>query len=91
MENKDKQLEQSKDVIRLNHNINRLNTLIEKRLSFWRNFFLGVVTGVGSVIGATIIGGILIGFLVANIDKLDDIPLIRRVVDSEDLERYIEE
>jgi hypothetical protein len=91
MENKDKQLEQSKDVIRLNHNINRLNILIEKRLSFWRNFFLGVVTGVGSVIGATIIGGILIGFLVANIDKLDDIPLIRRVVDSEDLERYIEE
>jgi hypothetical protein len=75
----------------LEKKLDRQNELVERRISFWHNFLLGIVRGVGSVIGATLIGGILIGILVANLDKLEKVPLLRRIVDVEQIEDYIEE
>ncbi len=44
--------------------ISRLNTLLEKRVSFKRMFLLGVVHGLGTALGATIVAGIFIALMI---------------------------
>ena len=76
------------DVKQINESIEQLNSLLKARVSFWRNFLLGVVTGIGSVIGAAIIGSILLGFLASN---WDDIPILRNIIPRETVEEFVEE
>jgi hypothetical protein len=73
---------------KINENIERLNTLLEARVSFWRNFLLGIITGIGSVIGAALIGSLLVGLFASN---LDNIPILRDLVPTETVQEYIEE
>jgi hypothetical protein len=70
----------------LNTNIEELNKLLKKRLSFERNFFLSIVSGIGSTIGAVLIGGLLIGLIVSNLDK---IPFINNFLSTDQVKEYI--
>ncbi len=72
----------------LDTNIEELNKLLKKRLSFGRNFFLSMVSGIGSAIGAVLIGGLLIGLIVSNWDK---IPFIQDIFPTEQVEEIIHE
>ena len=69
--------------------INKLNSSLEKRNSFFRNFLLGILTGLGSAIGAILIGGILITLIVSNLDFLEQIPVLRNVITVEQVEEVI--
>ena len=70
----------------LDTNIVELNKLLKKRLSFGRNFLLSMVSGIGSAIGAVLIGGFLIGLIVSNWDK---IPFIQNIFPTDQIEEYI--
>lgn len=72
----------------LNESVKQLNSLLRSRLSFWRNFLIGLVAGIGSAIGAAIIGSILVGVLVAN---LDEIPIIRDIIPTQKVQEFLEE
>ena len=70
----------------LNTNIEELNKLLKKRLSFKRNFLLSIVSGIGGAIGTVLIGGLLIGLIVSNLDR---IPFLEDLLPIEDIEEYI--
>jgi uncharacterized membrane protein YjjP (DUF1212 family) len=70
----------------LDTNIVELNKLLKKRLSFGRNFFLSMVSGIGGAIGAVLIGGLLIGLIVSNWDK---IPFVQDIFPTDQIEEYI--
>ncbi|KUK67546.1 MAG: hypothetical protein XD87_0068 [candidate division WS6 bacterium 36_33] len=70
----------------LDTNIEELNKLLKKRLSFGRNFLLSIVSGVGSAIGAVLIGGLLVGLIVSN---LNEIPFIKDLLPTDQIEEYI--
>jgi branched-subunit amino acid ABC-type transport system permease component len=70
----------------LDTNIEELNKLLKKRLSFGRNFLLSIVSGVGSAIGAVLIGGLLVGLIASNLDK---IPFIENFLPLDQIEEYI--
>ena len=69
-----------------NEKIDKLNLLLEKRLSLKRNFLIGIVTGIGSAIGALLIGSILVGLLMSNLDR---IPLLRDIFPPETIQEYV--
>lgn len=66
--------------------IDRLNKLLEQRISFKRNFFLGIVAGIGSAIGALLIGTLLVSFVISNIER---IPLLKDLLPQKTVEEYI--
>jgi hypothetical protein len=70
----------------LNRDIEELNKLLKKRVSFERNFLLSIVSGIGSAIGAVLIGGLLIGLIVSNLDK---IPFINDFLSTDQVKEYI--
>ncbi|KUK67444.1 MAG: hypothetical protein XD87_0119 [candidate division WS6 bacterium 36_33] len=70
----------------LNTNIEELNKLLKKRLSFKRNFLLSIVSGIGGAIGTVLIGGLLIGLIVSNLDR---IPFLEDLLPTEKIEEYI--
>jgi hypothetical protein len=70
---------------RLLEKLEHLNTLLEKRTNRWNIFFSGVINGIGSAIGAALIGAILVGLLASNLGK---IPIIRDILPKE-IEEYI--
>jgi hypothetical protein len=70
----------------LNKNIEELNILLKKRLSFKRNFLLSIVSGIGSAIGAVLIGGLLVGLIASNLDK---IPFVQDLLPTDQIEEYI--
>ena len=58
----------------LSENIQKLTKQVEKANSFWRNLTRGVLFGIGSAIGASIIAAIIIGSLTRIIHSVKDIP-----------------
>ncbi len=70
--------------------VTRLTELMEKRVSFWHNFLMGIVNGVGSVIGATLIGGVVVGLILSNIDKLEEIPFLDELINPSEVEELLE-
>ncbi len=77
-----------KDRDKINENFEQLNSLLKARVSFWRNFLLGIVTGIGSVIGAALIGSLLVALAASN---LDSIPFLRDLIPSETVQMDIKE
>lgn len=71
----------------LNKNLTKLNKNIEKQLSFKFILLKGVVYGVATVIGASVVAGIVLSILSKTIDSVDDIPLIEDVVDEIEIEK----
>lgn len=77
-----------KEQDKINNNIEQLNSLLVKRVSFWRNFLLGIIAGIGSVLGAALIGSLLVALAASN---LDNIPILRDLIPTETVQEYIEE
>ncbi|EKE11042.1 MAG: hypothetical protein ACD_15C00151G0020 [uncultured bacterium] len=56
----------------------KLTGEMEKMNSFSRRFFLGIVFGVGSAIGASIIAATIVTALINLIPPLQDAPFLRK-------------
>jgi hypothetical protein len=77
--------------VKLVEEIQELNTLLKRRISIKYVFFLGIVRGVGTVIGATLVGGLILGFIASNIDRLNEIPIVENFINAERVQEVIEE
>jgi len=63
---------------KLSKNIEELTKQIESSNSSWRNFSRGVLFGIGSAIGASIIAAIIIGTVAKIIHSVSYIPGVLR-------------
>jgi hypothetical protein len=60
----------------LEKNIKELSEILEKQNSFKMVVLRGVVFGLGSAIGATVIAGLVLVILGATINTIEELPLI---------------
>jgi len=63
---------------KLSKNIQELTKQIESSNSSWKNFGRGVIFGIGSAIGASIIAAIIIGTVAKIIHSVQGIPGVLR-------------
>lgn len=68
-----------------------LNSNIKKQISFKRNFFLSIVSGIGYTIGATIVAGIVIAILSWTINSIEDVPVLNKLIDSTKLQQNFQQ
>ena len=64
----------------LNKNIKDLNLVIKRANSFRYVFFRGILWGLGSVIGATVVAVIIIAILSRIIQSVNDIPILNNII-----------
>mgnify|MGYP001123481029 CR=1 FL=1 len=57
-------------------NLDSLRASIDRSNSWKWAIFLGVARGVGAVLGATVIAGLLLGWAAATFDQVSEIPYI---------------
>jgi hypothetical protein len=57
--------------------------------SYWKIFLRGIVAGIGTALGATIIAGLLVAFLASVVDSVDDIPILNNIVQSSNLKELL--
>ncbi len=69
--------------------LEKLNSNLQKEVSPVRRFIMAVIQGVGTIIGATIVAGIVLGVLSETVDSVDDIPILNKILDSEDLKDIV--
>lgn len=70
--------------------LNEINEKLEKRVSLLENFKVGIVRGLGTAIGATIVAGIALALLSRVIDQVEDVPIIDDFVERTNLEESID-
>jgi hypothetical protein len=70
---------------KLAESINRLNDILERKSQGWRVFLSGVITGVGTAVGAALIGAILVGIIASSLER---IPILREII-PDNIEEYI--
>lgn len=66
----------------LNKNLEELNKRIEKQNSLKFIILRGIVYGVSTVIGASIVAGIVISILSATIDSVEEVPILNTIVEE---------
>lgn len=71
--------------------LGKVETQVARQTSFKLAFLRGMVYGLGTVIGATVLIAILGGILAGTIDSLQDWPLIGPLLEGAQVEQYIEE
>jgi len=74
----------------LNKNIKLLNRSIAKANSLRRNLFLSLLKGVATALGATIVATAIIAVLARSIKPFGDIPVIGPLVESSQMQQYLE-
>lgn len=52
-------------------------------------FIRGLVTGIATALGATIVAGLLIGILARTIDSFHDVPILSDIIESIQLEELL--
>ncbi len=67
---------------KLNNNLKQLNENLDKSNSFLHTFARGIVQGIATAIGATIIAGFLIALLTQIVKSIDDVPFLKALIDS---------
>jgi hypothetical protein len=70
---------------KLAESIDRMNDILERKSNAWRVFLSGVITGIGTAVGAALIGAIIVGAIASSIEN---IPILRDVV-PENVQEYI--
>jgi hypothetical protein len=75
------------DLKEISESIEKLNDTLVSSARPWNKFLTGVITGLGTAIGAALIGTIIIGIIASNLTK---IPIIRDIIPTEILGDYIE-
>lgn len=73
----------------ISNHLAKLDTSIQKKLSFKRNFLLSIVKGVGYAIGATLIAGIVIAILSWSISSIQDVPILNKILTASDIEQTL--
>ncbi len=71
----------------LTDSINKLNDTLERKLEIWRIFLNAVISGIGTAVGAALIGAIVVGVIASNLDR---VPILRDIL-PDNIEKYIEE
>jgi hypothetical protein len=71
------------------NNLIFLNQNLEKQNSFWHGFLMSVIQGVGEVIGATLVAGVVLIILSKFITSVEQVPLIGKLVKSTQIEKTI--
>jgi hypothetical protein len=57
-------------------NLHSLKVSVDRSVSFKRTFLLGIVRGIGVVIGATLLAGLVLGWLASTFDTASSIPFV---------------
>ena len=60
--------------------LQKSNRLLRKAVSPTYQFYISVIQGIGTAIGLTLIGGIVIGVLNAFINSVYDIPILGKII-----------
>ncbi len=55
---------------------------LDKLVSYKHNFLRGIVGGIGTAIGATLIAGVIVAVFAAFVDTVDEFPLINDIIES---------
>ena len=71
-----------KKIEELNQNIENLIVVIKRANSFHYVFLRGVLWGLGSVVGATIIAVVIIAILSNIIQSINDIPILNNTINN---------
>lgn len=77
----------SKNLIASSDQIDTLNTLLGNQLSLPRVFLRGVVGGVGSALGATIVFGLIVALMAWAVVSLVNVPVVGDFIDQD----YVQE
>jgi hypothetical protein len=71
----------------LSHSIDNLSHILRQRTSWRWRFRIGIATGIGTVIGATVLAGVVIyilSLIVAGLD-LNNIPVLQNIIEQANL------
>lgn len=74
----------------LNQNIDELNSYLSKQTSVKWRFMMGLVTGVSTAIGATIIAGLIIFMVTRFVESIYELPIIGEQLPQEQIDRLLE-
>ena len=85
---KDKK-EEHEEVENLNSNLKKLNRNFRIANSFRLTFLRGLVLGLGTTIGATIVAGLVVAFLAASIKTVEDIPFLKDFFEQTQITKII--
>lgn len=77
-------------LISLHKSVDKLNKSITRHNSLRRTFVIGVVNGVGTVIGATVVAGVVLLILSSFIHTIDQIPLLGELIRSSQIEHALD-
>lgn len=75
------------DLTEIAESIEKLNNTLEKRAQTKSIFLSGVINGLGTAIGAALIGTVVISIIASNLTR---IPIIKDILPTEVLDNYIE-
>lgn len=64
---------------------------LEKLNSYPQVFLKGLITGIGTVIGATIVAGLLLSALSRVVSSIDDIPILNEVLNAQQIQSDLED
>ena len=83
-------MEQSNsELSQLNESIQTLNKSIAKSNSLKHAVLIGLLKGVSTALGATIVAAVVIAILGRSIKTLSDIPFVGSLIESSQVEKYI--
>jgi len=71
-----------KEIEELNQNIKKLIVVVKKANSFYYVILRGILWGLGSAIGATVIAVIVVAILSSAIQSINDVPILNNVMNS---------
>ena len=84
-----KPVDPSSDVLYLEKAITRLNKNVQRQTSLTHNFALGLVRGLGTAVGATVVFGLVVAFVMQVIKSIDYVPIVNNIVNSQVIEELI--
>ena len=70
--------------------LTELTAQLQLQNSPTRRFFLGIITGVGTALGATIVASLIILILARVVSTIDEIPFLDKIIDSNKIDQLIE-
>jgi len=80
-----------KDNRKLVKSIQKLNKSLERSTSFKYVFLRGIINGLATAIGATIVAGAILSILSRTIDSVDDVPVLGEFIEAIKIREVIED
>jgi hypothetical protein len=78
-----------KSIAQLEESVSSLEKKVKKQISFRRNFILAMVRGFGSVVGATVVFGLILAAIIQIVRGIDYVPIINNMLNSQAIENVI--